>query len=94
MDMAIELEERNLAWKEGGEGNFQRSGGVSKGTASYRSPRMTRTVAGPSSALYGKRGDRAGAEGAGERRKAELRKGSQKEWQERQHWELFFKCGD
>ena len=91
MDMAIELEERNLAWKEGGVENFQRSGGVSKGTASYRSPRMTRTVAGPSSALYGKRGGRAGA---GERRKAELRKGSQKEWQERQHRELFFKCGD
>ena len=57
MDKALELEERNLAWKEEGVGNFQRSGGVSKGVTSYKSSGLVKKIAGPSSASYGEKGD-------------------------------------
>ena len=105
MDKALELEERNLAWKEGGVGNFQRSGGVSKGVTSYKSSGLVKKIAGPSSASYGEKGDRARVEGGekgdrarveggGERRRAEPRRLSQEERQDRQCWGLCFKCGE
>ena len=63
--------------------SFQREVGNSKGSSIYKPLGITRTVGGSSSIAYGERGGHIGVEGIGERRRAEPRKLSQDEWQER-----------
>ena len=82
MDKAQELEERNLAWKEGGVGNFQWSGGIPRVVTSYKFPSLTKAATRSNSASYGEKGGQIGVEGGGERRRVEPRRFSQEEWQE------------
>lgn len=83
MDKALELEERNLAWKERGLGSFQKGLSHSKGILPSRPLGLIRSMGGSSSVAYGEHGGRGVIEGMGGRRKAEPQKLSQEEWQER-----------
>ena len=46
MDKALELEERNRAWKEGGVGSFHKGLGQTKGALPCRPLSLTRAVGG------------------------------------------------
>ena len=94
MDKALELEERNLAWKEGGVGSFHKGLGHFKGVLPSRPLGPIRSTGGSSLAAYSERGRRGVVEAAGYRRRAEPRKLSQEEWQKQQRRGLCFKCGN
>ena len=70
MDEALELEERNLAWKEGGVGSFHKGLGHDKITSPSKPLGITWSMGGSSSAAYGEQGGRGGAEGARDQRRA------------------------
>lgn len=65
MDKALELEERNQAWREGGMAGFLKGGGNSRSIQPYQAPVSTRMVGGSTSAAYGERGGRGQVEGFG-----------------------------
>ena len=56
MDKALELEERNLAWRDGGIRVFHRGGGSSKGVVPNLVPGALKVGGGSHSATYGERG--------------------------------------
>ena len=93
MDKALELEERNGAWREGGVSKFVKGGGNNRVNPVYRAPGMSRQGESSGAAAYGERGGRAMQEGRNERGRTEPRRLSQEEWQERQRRGLCFKCG-
>ena len=53
MDNALELEERNGAWKEGRVSNFVRWGGSSRTFQPYKAPMITKSGGGTTSGAYG-----------------------------------------
>ena len=58
MDKALELEEHNLAWKEGGVGSFYKGLGQTKGSLRSRPLSLAQALRRSSSAAYGERGRR------------------------------------
>ena len=84
MCKALELEERNGAWREGGVSKFVKGGGNSKVNPTYRASRIARQGESSGVAAYGERGGRVVQEGRGDRFRTQPRRLSQDEWQERQ----------
>ena len=93
MDKALELEERNGAWREGGVSKFVKEGSNSRVNPMYRAPSIARQGERSGAATYGERGGRVVQERRGGRVRTEPRRLSQDEWQERQQRGLCFKCG-
>ena len=52
MDKVLDLEDQNLAWKEGGKRHFPRGGGTFQGPTLPRAPGVTKAVLGTSSSAY------------------------------------------
>ena len=81
-DKALELEERNHAWREGGIASLPRGVGSSQSSQPYQALVPTRMLGGLGLAAYGERGGKRQVEGFGERRRDEPWKLSQEDWHE------------
>ena len=91
MDRALELETRNLAWRDAGVNPGMKGvGGPSKGPTQFRAQNWVRNSPGG----FQGGGPKPEAGGVGEKRVSGMQRLTQEELQERQRRGLCFRCGD